>query len=189
MATVPPPIASKLITGEEFALMDIPYPCELVRGRIVRMPPPNYDHSSIELNVGAPLHAFVQTHHLGRLGIGDGGLYTKRNPDTVRGADLTFTTHERLAQRDTTKAYLDVAPDLVAEVLSPSNTVALVKEKLEEYFAINVRIVWLVDPEARCVHVYRSMTDIRTFQENDTITGEDVLPGFEIQVAKFFENL
>ena len=71
----------------------------------------------------------------------------------------------------------------------PSNTDVYIQEKLEEYFAINVRMVWLVAPEARCVHVYRSLTDIRTFKETDTLTGGDVLPGFEMPVAKIFENL
>ena len=123
------------------------------------------------------------------MAIGDAGFYTERNPDTVRGADLSFTTNERLAKRDMTKAYLDVAPDWITEVLSPSNTEALIQEKLVEYFNINVRMVWLVDPESRCVHVYRSLTDVRTFHETDILTGEDILPGFSMPVAMIFENL
>jgi Uma2 family endonuclease len=123
------------------------------------------------------------------MAVGDSGLYTERDPDTVRGTDLCFTSNERLLERDKSKAYLDVAPDWITEVKSPSNTEAYIQEKLAEYFAINVRMVWLVDPEERCVHVYRSMTDIRTFNEGDTITGEDVLPGFTLPVAKIFENL
>jgi len=153
------------------------------------MPPPNYDHGSVEANICGHVFLFLQTHKLGRLATGETGVYTKRNPDTVRGVDFTFTSHDRLAKRDTTKAYLDVAPDWITEVKSPSNTAGYIQEKLDEYFNIDVRMVWIADPESRCVHVYRSLTDIRTFHENDTITGEDVLPGFAIQVAKFFENL
>ena len=188
MATVITPTAINLITGEEFARMDVPDYYELVRGRIVPMPPPNYTHGSVESNIHGHVFVFLQANPGGRLATGEVGLYTGRNPDTVRGADFTFTTLERLAKRDKSLAYLDVAPDWITEVLSPSNTDVYIQDKLAEYFNIGVRMVWLVDPEARCVHVYRSLTDVRTFQEKDTITGEDVLPGFSIQVAKFFEN-
>jgi Uma2 family endonuclease len=187
MATVTTPV--RLITGEEFALMDVPDSYELVRGRIVPMPPPNFDHGTVEMNIGGHVFIFLQSQNLGHLIGGETGIYTNRNPDTVRGVDMAFITFERLAKRDKTLAYLDVAPDWITEVLSPSNTEAEVHEKLVEYFAINVRMVWLADPEKRCVHVYRLLTNIRTFHENDTITGEDVLPGFSLPVAKIFENL
>jgi Uma2 family endonuclease len=189
MATIIIPTANQLITGEEYALMDVPDHYELVRGRIVPMPQPSFDHGTVEANITGEVYIFLKTHRLGRLCGGEAGVYTKRNPDTVRGTDMMYITNERLAKRDTTLRYPDVAPDWITEVLSPSNTKPQVDEKLEEYFAIDVRMVWLADPDARCVHVYRSMTDIRTFHEPDTITGEDVLPGFSVQVAQIFENL
>jgi Uma2 family endonuclease len=189
MASVITPTAYKLITGEEFALMDVPEYYELVRGRIVPMPPPNHGHGKVEFNIAGPVFVFLQSNPLGHMAIGDSGVYTERDPDTVRGTDLNFTSNERLAKRDPSKAYLDVAPDWITEILSPSNTKTQVDDKLEEYFAIKVRTVWLVDPEERCVHVYRSLTDVKILHEADTITGEDVLPGFEIQVARFFENI
>ena len=189
MATVITPPANQLITGEEFALMDVPDHYELVRGRIVPMPPPNYEHGTVEANICGHVFIFLQSHKLGRCATGEVGVYTKRNPDSVRGIDFMYTSYERLAKRDTTLFYLNVAPDSITEVLSPSNSVAYVEEKLEEYFNIDVRMVWLADPENRCVHVYRSLTDVRTLQCGDTITGEDILPGFSIQVAQIFENL
>ena len=189
MPTVITPTANQLLTGEEFALTDVPDSYELVRGRIVPMPPPNLNHGVVESNLHGPVYVYLQTHPLGRLVIGESGIYTERDPDTVRGVDLYFISHERLARRDKTKNYLTVAPDWITEVKSPSNTEAYIQEKLAEYFAINVRMVWLVDPEERCIQLYRSMTDIRMFNDGDTITGEDVLPGFTLPVAKIFENL
>lgn len=189
MATAITPTATELMTGEEFALTDVPNYYELVRGRIVSMRPPNLNHGTVEINIGGHVFMFLQIHKFGRLVGGDSGVYTGRDPDTVRGADLYYVSNERLAKRDMTKAYLTVAPDWITEVLSPSNTKADMQEKLAEYFNINIRMVWLVDPERRCVHVYRSLTDTRTFYEGDTITGEEVLPDFTLQVAKIFENL
>lgn len=189
MATVTTPTEIKLITGEEFALTDVPDYYELVRGRIVPMPPPTHGHGRAGFNIAGPAFVFLQTNPLGQMAIGDSGIYTERDPDTVRGADLYFVSNLRLAKRDKTKGYLTVAPDWITEVRSPSNTDAYIEEKLGEYFNIGVRMVWLVDPEARCVHVYRSLKDVRTFHENDTVGGEDVLPGFSLPVAKIFENL
>ena len=189
MATITTPTAVKFMTGEEFALTDCPDSYELVRGRIVPMPPPNLNHGQVEGNIVGHVFVFLQSHKTGRVVCGDSGVYTGRDPDTVRGVDLYYISNERFAKRDTTKNYLTVAPDWIAEVKSPSNTEGYIQEKIAEYFNINVRMVWLVDPEERCVHVYRSLTDVRTFHEEDTITGEEVLPGFSLQVAKIFENL
>ena len=190
MASVITPTESRLITGEEFARMDHAERCELVKGRIVPMPPPpNSDHSRVEASISFALFAFVRENKLGHIGTGEGGVYTGLNPDTVRGADITFISNDRNAKRDPTKTYLDVGPDLIVEVLSPSNSMSEMMEKLREYFEIDVRLVWLVDPEPRRVYAYRSLTDVRTFNETDTITGDDVLPGFSVEVARFFENV
>lgn len=61
-------------------------------------------------------------------------------------------------------------------------------QKLREYFAIGVRLVWVVDPDARLIYAYRSLTDVREFTEADTLTGDDVLPGFAAPVAHLFED-
>jgi Uma2 family endonuclease len=63
-----------------------------------------------------------------------------------------------------------------------------VTQKLREYFAIGMRLVWLVDPQARVVSVYRSLSDVRELKESDRLTGDGVLPGFEISVAEIFEE-
>jgi Uma2 family endonuclease len=79
-----------------------------------------------------------------------------------------------------------MAPDLCVEVLSPSNRMARIREKLAEYFQRGVRMVWIADPEDRTVAVYRSPEEGRILHETATLTGEDVLPGFSCQVADLF---
>jgi len=82
---------------------------------------------------------------------------------------------------------LDVAPELVVEVLSPDDTVIKMTQKLRDYFSIGVRLVWLIDPEAHTVFAYRSLTDVREFTEADTLPGDDVLPGFAVPIISLFE--
>jgi Uma2 family endonuclease len=83
---------------------------------------------------------------------------------------------------------LDVAPELVVEVLSPDDRAVEVNQKLREYFAIGVRQVWVADPEACSVSAYRSPTDVSEFRETDRLSRGDVLPGFEVAVAALFEE-
>ena len=84
------------------------------------------------------------------------------------------------------EGYPDVAADLCVEVLSPGNSLRRIREKLREYFARGVRMVWIIDPEDRTITVYRSVDEGRLLHENATLDGEDVLPGFSCRVAEFF---
>jgi Uma2 family endonuclease len=176
-----------LITGEELAQMGDIGPCELVRGRIVSMSPTGDEHGGVEILIGSALLAFVKTHNLGRVRVGEVGVYVERDPDIVRGADAIFISHERYAQKQSS-SYLDVAPELVVEILSPNDAWSKVMQKLREYFAIGVRLIWVADPATRTVFAYRSITDVREFTAQDELPGDDVLPGFVVPVAQLFED-
>lgn len=178
---------TELITGEELLAMGEMGRCELVEGEIVMLSPTGSRHGSVELNFGEALRAFVRPRKLGLVKVGEVGIYTRRNPDTVRGADALFISNERAAKLSSS-AYLDVAPDLVVEVLSPDDRWTEMTKKLREYFAIGVRLVWVADPDSRTVSAYRSPTDVREFSASDALPGDDVLPGFSVAVASVFEE-
>ena len=93
------PVETKLITGKELAAMNDIGPCELLKGRIVPMSPTGDEHGAIEINIGAELLTFVRSHKLGKVRVGEVGIYTHRNPDTVRGADVLFISNERYARK------------------------------------------------------------------------------------------
>lgn len=173
------------ITGEIFAYLPIGR-AELIQGEIIEMPPPSYMHGFIELNIASLLRHFVRKHNLGYVFTGEAGLYTKRNPDTVRGVDAMYLSHQRFAQIKS-PTYVDVAPELVVEVLSPSDRWREVHDKLAEYFAIGVPLVWVINSSKRQVHVYRSLTELEILSEGDTLTGGDILAGFEVLVDEIFE--
>ncbi len=179
--------ATRPISGEELATLGEVGPCELVEGSIVPMTPAGFEHGAVELTVGAVLRSFVRGHNLGRVMVGEVGIYTRRNPDTVRGADVLYISHERYAHQQS-RSFLDVAPDLVVEILSPDNTPAEMRQKIEEYFTIGVRLVWIVSPRRRSVVVYRSPADQREYGDTEDLTGEAVLPGFRIPVASLFDD-
>lgn len=115
------------------------------------------------------------------------GIYIRRNPDTVRGPDLLFISHERYARRQT-GAYLTVAPELVVEVLSPEDRPGAVREKLADYFSAGIDRAWVVDPKERRILVYRSLTDVQELRVGDTVTDEELLPGFRLSVSELFHS-
>lgn len=178
-------LTDTLITGQELAKMDDIGRCELVEGRIVKMSPTGWRHGKYEYRIGNELGAFVDDRDLGEVLVGEVGLYTRRNPDTVRGADVIYISKERLAEVKSA-SFLDVAPELIVEIMSPDDRWMNVKQKLKEYFSIGVTLVWIVDPSDKTISVYRSLTDVRLLAEDDKLTGEDVLPGFSVLVNTLF---
>lgn len=173
------------ITGEAlFKLGDIGR-SELVRGKIVYMSPTGHLHGFLESNFDRVLGAFIYQHKLGRVFVGEVGIYTQRNPDTVRVADVVFISRERWSQVQS-KSYLDVAPDLVVEILSPDDTWSAVMEKLEEYFAVGTLSVWIADPKREQIYVYHSLTEVQRFSSGEVLADEKVLPGFSVPVAELF---
>ena len=166
-------------------------PCELVAGRVVRMTPTNPTHGRIEVNVAAALRHFVRTQNLGVVMAGEVGVFTARNPDTVRAADVLFLSHDRNARRERQEGFLDVAPELTVEILSPTDRPDQVRRKLGEYFAAGVLHVWVIDPASHRVHVHRDRGERLTLASGDVLTGgdmlQDMLPGFELPVDDIFE--
>lgn len=184
MSTVAAPPKTRLITGEELLAMGDIGPCELIDGRIVPMSPAGGEHGVVEIKLGGRLDAFVTDHDLGWVMGGEVGIYIHRNPDRVRGADLAFISKKRLPEPP--KGFLEVAPELVVEVVSPGDRWQEVEEKLEEYFSIGVQWVWVVEPANRAVLVFHSSTEMQKFEEGDTLTGEGVLEEFSLPVASLF---
>lgn len=115
----------------------------------------------------------------------DTGFRIARYPDTVRGPDVAFVARDR-ASRIPERGYADLAPDLVAEILSPGDAAADVLAKVADWLAAGTRLVWLVDPERSLVHVYRPDGSLTVLRKEDSLDGESVLPGFRCPVGSIF---
>lgn len=177
-----------VITGDELARMPDRGPCELVDGRIVPMSPTNPDHGRIELNIGAVLKHVVRAQNLGLVMTGEVGIFTRWGPDRVRGAHVLFISHTRYERRTKGRGFLDVAPKLVVEILSPDNPQIDTMQKVREYLAIGVLLVLVVDPTSRSITAYRpSGGNPQRYGEGEAVPCDDLLPGFEFPVAAAFE--
>lgn len=177
----------RLMTGEELARHPELEPCELVNGRVVPMAPAGHLHGALESRLNAKLSAFAEETQAGRVLVGEVGIYTRRDPDTVRGADIIFISRERYA-RCGPSGFLDVAPELVVEILSPEDRSGEVSRKIREYLASGVDRVWYVDPRKRRVLVHRAASEPIVLEVGDVLRDEEILPGFSYPLAELFRD-
>jgi Uma2 family endonuclease len=154
---------------------------ELVRGEVLSSPPSKARHGLCCLRVGTILGNFVYPARLGWVTSNGVGVVLERDPDTVRGPDVAFWSIAR--QPEIPDGYFQIPPDLAVEVLSPDDRRIDVRAKIKQYLFHSVRLVWLVDPEARTVTVYRGTMRGDELGDEDTLDAGDVLPGFSCKVA------
>jgi Uma2 family endonuclease len=174
----------RLMTGEELARRPDLH-CELVDGGVVPMPMTGYVHGGCEARLSFFLGRYVEESGRGLVMVGETGIYTRHDPDTVRGADALFISHERYARRGPF-TFLDVAPELVVEIRSPDDRPGEAMKKIREYLSIGVDRVWYVDPRRRQVRVHRSPEQVETLGMGDVLRDEEILPGFSLPLSELF---
>lgn len=177
----------RLMTGEELLRCPDLGPCELVDGRIVPLTPTRPEHGEVELDLGSELRAWARSSGRGRAFSGEVGIYIRRNPDTVRAADLIYISNERFAQNGKS-GYMSIAPELVVEVLSPTDRKGDIVTKIKDYLSLGVDRVWIVDSKRQCIFAYRSDTEVQQLKVGDILRDEELLPGFRLPIADLFRD-
>src|SRR3989440_3903634 len=181
-----PDMTAPLMTAEELLQTSIPHKrTELVHGRLVVHEPPGGRHGHVAAKLALRLGQHIDLTGAGDLFVGDVGFTLRRNPDTVRGPDLAFVWRERLPQ-PIPHTYLELAPDLVVEVLSQNDRPGETLAKVGDWLDAGARLVWLIDPERRIARVYRPDGSESTIAADGQLDGEDVLPGFACTLAGIF---
>lgn len=191
--------ATKLLTAEEYAQLSEeetgPW-TELVRGVVVpkfgvafrggnAMAGPGVRHGKVQLRIGSRLLAYCDSNNSCQV-MTESGTITVREPDTVRGPDISLYTANRMPINMVVVGYHDHCPNLCVEVVSPSNSKREIQSKTEEYLSAGVEAVWIVDPEKKTLTLStRSASKVLT--SNDTLDGGELLPGFSCKVADFFK--
>jgi Uma2 family endonuclease len=176
---------SALMTAEELLLLPGDLRCELVEGELVEMSPPGGEHGDIGLAIGSMLRLHVRASGAGRA-FGEAGFVLRRDPDTVRAPDAAFMRSERLPAQRAPVGYVEGAPDLAVEVVSPHDTAREIDTKVREYLAAGTRLVWVVYPEGRYARVFRADNTTAIVEHDESLSGEDVLPGLEIPLSEVF---
>lgn len=186
------PDTGPMTVDELMALPDDGWRYELVEGRLVRMPPPGGEHGRLAFRLGVALHAFVTPAHLGEILAAETGF--QLGLKTVLAADVAFVRADHIPARDSAewKQYWRHAPDIVAEVVSPSQKRDDMDAKARAWLAAGVSLVWIVWPATQQVDVWHHIdTDapdrpVPTLGTGDALDGLNVLPGFTYPLADLF---
>lgn len=182
------PPAERLFTAEEFqAQPDDGRRTELVRGRVVEMPPTNFLHGVVCYNAALILGSFVKARDLGWVTCNDSGVITRRDPDSVRAPDVAYFSYQRIPKDSPPKGYPAVAPELVIEVKSPSDRWKEISAKAGEFLAAGTVAVCVLDPETRTVGVYTADEFPLRKTADEELTLPGVFPDFRVPVRQFFE--
>lgn len=177
---------SEMTAEELFNLPDDGWRYELIRGELRRMPPTGIQHGQIASLLTQLLTAYVRTHNLGVVCTAEAGFRLAQHPDVVRAPDVAFIARERIPAEGVPAGYWPGAPDLAAEIVSPSDRFDDVVEKVAEYVAAGTRLVWVVHPRTQTVMVYRASGEVRLLRGHEELSGEDVIPGFTCPVSALF---
>jgi Uma2 family endonuclease len=180
-------IQTQTITSEDLLKMpDDGFRYELVRGELKKMSPSGHMHGEIAMKAGWRLAQHVEANKLGKVYAAETGFLLSSDPDTVLAPDVAFVSQRRLEEVGDVEGYWPGAPDMVIEVISPSDTYSEVEEKVVQWLSDGTRMVVVLDPRKRTATVYRSLTDITILTEEETIDGGDVVPGWKMPVSDLF---
>jgi Uma2 family endonuclease len=180
---------------------------ELVRGEILRTPPPKGKHGRVEASLVEEISRYLFDRAVGLgwrpgsprlerdllvgcVASGEAGIHFSlpNDRDQIRGVDVCYLSPEQVARHEEAGGddYVTEVPALVAEVISASESAAYVNEKVTDYLAGGARLVWLLFPKTRLVRVHTPDHAIITVAADGTLNGGDVLPGFAVAVAGLF---
>lgn len=177
-----PAAATEIITDED--LMRLPKDgrkWELVDGRLKEVPT-SFKHDQIVIRLGFLMFPYAED--IGGLTASQAGFrMVNRN---LRRPDFGFTRYDRFPNGEVPDGFVEFAPDLAVEIISPSEEPADMARKVEEYFASGAQQVWHMFPETQTIIIFRSPLEATTYQPDDEIDLNDLLPGFHRLVADLF---
>jgi Uma2 family endonuclease len=184
LAQPPAPFVPPLLTAEEFVRRYENQHKELIGGVVREVSMTSTRHGKMCFLIARAIGNHVMDNDLGHIMTNDSFIPTRRGPDSVRGPDVCYYSYDRLPKGPVPGGLLPMAPNLVVEVRSPSETWTDIFSKVAEYLTAGVQIILVLDDETSTVSVYRTNVLQQTLHIGDQLTLPDVLPGFTIPVEK-----
>jgi Uma2 family endonuclease len=155
-------------------------------GSLVIVPPTGYSGSRRNSQLNLQLAAWNEAAGLGEVTESNGGFEL---PDgSIRAPDAAWISWERLQSLtdDERETFAPVCPDFVVELRSKNDQVSELREKMTSYLANGARLGWLIDPYERRVEIFRPGREVESLLDPETVSADDVLPGFALRLAPIF---
>lgn len=179
----------KLMTAEEYLHFDNKDRCcELVRGKVEFLDFPSTAHGFVCGNILGEIDGFRRSRDLVHRFCNNVGYITRRNPDTVRGPDISFFTYDQIPKGPLNREFAPEAPRLAFEVVSFADTWARLLEQISDHLYAGTLAVAVAIPETQTVIVFRIQLHPETLTGHMELKLPEVLgEEFSIPVNKFFE--
>jgi Uma2 family endonuclease len=178
---------TELMTIDDLAdLSSTPGRFDLIRGELIRMSPAGARHGRIAMRIASSILTHVDDSNLGDVYAAETGFILGRDPDILLAPDVAYVRADRLPSDDEQDRFLELAPDLVVEVASPSDRLSDITDKVMEYLDAGVGLVWVVEPRRKIVNAYTPDRTSKIFTVEDELDGGDVLPRFKLPVSDIF---
>jgi len=186
------PPRQKLLTVEEFLAIpdDENIERDLIRGEVKErvMTRRSRRHARTEARISQHLQNWVDLQKQpGEVYSGEVGCILRHAPSSTVGIDVAYITAEHAARQTDATRLIEGAPALAVEILSPNDTQEAIAQKIDEYLACGVQLVWIADPHFRTITVHRPSMAPEFFAEGQTLSAEKELPGFSVLVRNLFE--
>ena len=181
-----PPVTADELPALSARLSALGQRAELVGGGLVVMAPAGGRHGEVAHTIALFIGNHVRKRDLGRVFAAETGFVLRRDPDTVRAPDAAFVAAERLKAEEAPAGFLESAPDLAVEVVSPGDSSAAVGDKVRDWLEAGARLVWVVHPRTRSVVVHRPGQPAETLHDGDVLEGGSVLRDFAVPVRDLF---
>ena len=161
---------------------------ELIEGELFEMLPPGYEHGRLAVEISYYIWAFVKERDLGKVTV-ETGYHPPDSRHTLLSPDVAFLSKAKAPHPSWVK-YIPVMPDLAIEILSPTDTLRKARRKAALYLRHGTQLVWIVLPAEKGVDVCRSVDgprlNIEFVGQESSLSGEQVLPGFELKLERLF---
>jgi len=183
---LPRPPGRAWTTADLIALSGSELHYELARGEMLAMTPTNPLHGMYASRIDRALSQHVAAHDLGEVFTAEAGFELQPEPEaTVRAPDVSFIRKDRMPNPPPQTGFWPIAPDLVVEVVSPTDSAQEIQLKVDDYLSAGVHIVWLIYPKTRSAMEFRG-SQARRLAVTDNLDGGDVVPGFALPIASIF---
>jgi Uma2 family endonuclease len=177
-------VPSAVSAEELLAMPDGGKRLELCRGEVIETMPPGGIHGAVAGNLYHVLRLWCK--QLGGYVAVEAGYILAREPDTVRGPDVSYVRPDRIPSGGVPQGFWNIAPDLAVEVVSPRESAEDIREKVRDYLEAGTPLVWTVYPRTQEVIAHTPDGLARTFGQGDVLAFPEVLPGFSCPVADLF---
>lgn len=155
---------------------------EYIRGNLTKKNMPNAKHSGIATRLAIEIGIYLKKNKIGR-------IYNEAHfqiGNDKRIPDVAFVESAKIPETGEPEKFWNFAPDLAVEIVSPTDFYQDVLEKIDDYFAAEVKQVWLINPEKETLTIYFSLSETKLLTKNDILTCEEILPKFSLKLSEIF---